>query len=237
MAGIGRACVQILLVEDDGEAASHVSKGLREAGYSVQHCTDGAAGLAEARATRYDLLIVDRMLPHRDGLSLVGALRKEGVPTPVLVLSALGTIDDRVEGLRAGGDDYLVKPFAFAELLARVEALLRRASGDNRHVGTLRVADLEMNMLARRVMRAGRHIELTAKEFQLLEFLMRRVSQVVTRTILLESVWNLHFDPQTNLLDVHMSRLRQAIDRDFSPPLLHTIRGSGYCLGDPGAAA
>ena len=229
--------MQILFVEDDLEAAGHVSQGLREAGYTVSHCADGVAGLAEARATRYDLLIVDRMLPHLDGLSLVGALRREEVPTPVLVLSALGTIDDRVEGLRAGGDDYLVKPFAFAELLARVEALLRRASGDNRHVGTLRVADLEINMLARRVTRASRLIDLTAKEFQLLEFLMRRVNQIVTRTMLLESVWNLHFDPQTNLIDVHMSRLRQAIDRDFSPQLLHTIRGSGYCLKDPGAAA
>jgi len=229
--------VQILLVEDDIEAAGHLSHGLREAGYAVTHCADGAAGLAEARATRYELLIVDRMLPNLDGLSLVGALRKEGVSTPVLVLSALGTIDDRVEGLRAGGDDYLVKPFAFAELLARVEALLRRASGDNRHVGVLRVADLEMNLLSRRVTRAGRNIDLTAKEFQLLEFLVRRVNQIVTRTMLLESVWNLHFDPQTNLIDVHMSRLRQAIDRDFSPQLLHTIRGSGYCLKDPGATA
>ena len=228
--------MQILLVEDDIEAAGHLSRGLREAGYAVTHCADGAAGLAEARATHYELLIVDRMLPGLDGLSLVGALRKEGVPTPVLVLSALGTIDDRVEGLRAGGDDYLVKPFAFAELLARVEALLRRASGDNRHVGVLRVADLEMNLMSRRVTRAGRNIDLTAKEFQLLEFLVRRVNQIVTRTMLLESVWNLHFDPQTNLIDVHMSRLRQAIDRDFSPQLLHTIRGSGYCLKDPGAA-
>ena len=228
--------MQILLVEDDIEAAGHLSRGLREAGYAVTHRADGAAGLAEARATHYELLIVDRMLPGLDGLSLVGALRKEGVPTPVLVLSALGTIDDRVEGLRAGGDDYLVKPFAFAELLARVEALLRRASGDNRHVGVLRVADLEMNLMSRRVTRAGRNIDLTAKEFQLLEFLVRRVNQIVTRTMLLESVWNLHFDPQTNLIDVHMSRLRQAIDRDFSPQLLHTIRGSGYCLKDPGAA-
>ena len=227
--------MQILLIEDDVEAAGHVSNGLREAGYTVEHCADGEAGLAAARAARYDLLIVDRMLPQMDGLGLVGTLRQEGAPTPVLVLSALGTIDDRVEGLRAGGDDYLVKPFAFAELLARVEALLRRASGDNRHVGILRVADLEINILARRVTRAGRAIDLTTKEFQLLEFLMRRVGQIVTRTMLLESVWNLHFDPQTNLIDVHISRLRQAIDRGFAPPLLHTIRGSGYCIKDPGA--
>ena len=229
--------MQILLVEDDVEAAGHVGNGLRAAGYTLKHCADGAAGLAEARAARYDLLIVDRMLPQLDGLQLVGTLRQQGVPTPVLVLSALGTIDDRVEGLRAGGDDYLVKPFAFAELLARVEALLRRAAGANHHVGTLRVADLEINTLARRVTRAGRNIELTAKEFQLLEFLVRRVNQTVTRTMLLESVWNLHFDPQTNLIGVHMSRLRQALDRDFSPPLLHTVRGSGYCIRDPGAGA
>lgn len=228
--------MQILLVEDDVEAARHVSHGLQEAGYVVHTCATGTDGLAAASTTRFDLLIVDRMLPQLDGLSMVAELRKEGAPAPVLVLSALGTIDDRVEGLRAGGDDYLVKPFAFAELLARVEALLRRASGDNRLVGTLRVADLEMNLLARRVTRGGRNIDLTQKEFQLLEFLMRRVGQIVTRTMLLESVWNLHFDPQTNLIDVHMSRLRQAIDRDFNPQLLHTIRGSGYCLKDPGAA-
>ena len=225
--------MQILLIEDDIEAAGHVSRGLREAGYTVQHSAAGDVGLAEAKAARYDLLIVDRMLPGMDGLSLVGELRNAGMATPVLVLSALGTIDDRVEGLRAGGDDYLVKPFAFAELLARVEALLRRASGDTRHVGTLSVADLEINVLARRVTRAGRAIDLTMKEFQLLEFLVRRVGQIVTRTMLLESVWNLHFDPQTNLIDVHMSRLRQAIDRDFATPLLHTIRGSGYCIRDP----
>jgi two-component system OmpR family response regulator len=229
--------MQILLIEDDVEAASHVSSGLREAGYTVKHCVDGASGLAAAKAARYDLLIVDRMLPQLDGLALVAALRDAQIPTPVLVLSALGTIDDRVEGLRAGGDDYLVKPFAFAELLARVEALLRRASGDNRHVGTLKVADLEINTLARRVTRAGRNIDLTTKEFQLLEYLARRVGQIVTRTMLLESVWNLQFDPQTNLIDVHMSRLRQAIDRDFSPALLHTVRGSGYCIRDPGETA
>ena len=229
--------MQILLVEDDVEAAGHVGNGLREAGYSVQHFADGQAGLDAARAARYDLLIVDRMLPHVDGLSIVAMLRLENVPTPVLLLSALGTIDDRVQGLRAGGDDYLVKPFAFAELLARVEALLRRASGDREHLGVLRVADLEVNVMARRVTRAGRNIDLTAKEFQLLDFLVRRAGQVVTRTMLLESVWNLHFDPQTNLIDVHISRLRQAIDREFSPPLLHTIRGVGYCIRDPGQGA
>jgi two-component system, OmpR family, response regulator len=229
--------VQILLVEDDVEAAGHVGNGLREAGYTVHHCADGQAGLDAARAVRYDLLIVDRMLPHVDGLTIVATLRLENSHAPVLLLSALGTIDDRVEGLRAGGDDYLVKPFAFAELLARVEALLRRAAGDSQQLGVLRVADLEINVMARRVMRAGRPIDLTAKEFQLLDFLVRRAGQVVTRTMLLESVWNLHFDPQTNLIDVHISRLRQAIDREFNPPLLHTIRGVGYSIRDPGQGA
>ena len=229
--------MQILLIEDDVEAARHVSQGLQEAGYVVRHCVGGQDGLAAARASRFDLLIVDRSLPQLDGLALISALRQQGVATPVLVLSALGTVDDRVEGLRAGGDDYLVKPFALAELLARVEALLRRASGDMQHVGVLRVADLELNVLARRVTRGGREIALTAREFQLLEYLLRRVGQVVTRTMLLEAVWNLHFDPQTNLIDVHISRLRQAIDRGFEVPLLHTMRGAGYIIKDAGAEA
>jgi two-component system OmpR family response regulator len=227
--------MQILLVEDDVEAARHVSHGLQEAGYVVQTCVTGTEGLAAASSTRFDLLIVDRMLPQLDGLALIAALRQKGVATPVLVLSALGTVDDRVEGLRAGGDDYLVKPFALAELLARVEALLRRALGDVHHVGVLRVADLELNVIARRVTRGGREIALTAREFQLLEYLLRRVGQVVTRTMLLEAVWNLHFDPQTNLIDVHISRLRQAIDRGYDVPLLHTIRGAGYVIKAPGS--
>ena len=225
--------MQILLVEDDVEAAGHIAQGLRDAGYGVEHRLDGGAGLAAAQGALFDLLIVDRMLPQLDGLGLVSELRAQGVRAPVLVLSALGTIDNRVEGLRAGGDDYLVKPFAFAELLARVEALLRRASGEVGHVGVLRVADLELNLLSRRVTRAGRVITLTAREFQLLEYLMRRTGQVITRTMLLEGVWNLHFDPQTNLIDVHISRLRQAIDRGFEVPLLQTIRGSGYVLREP----
>ena len=229
--------MQILLVEDDIEAARHVSRGLQEAGYVVHTCASGSAGLEAARSTRFDLLIVDRMLPQLDGLALISALRQQGVATPVLVLSALGTVDDRVEGLRAGGDDYLVKPFALAELLARVEALLRRALGDVHHVGVLRVADLELNVIARRVTRGGREIALTAREFQLLEYLLRRVGQVVTRTMLLEAVWNLHFDPQTNLIDVHISRLRQAIDRGYDVPLLHTIRGAGYVIREPGGDA
>ncbi len=227
--------MQILLVEDDVEAARHVSHGLQEAGYVVHTCVTGAEGLAAASTTRFDLLIIDRMLPQLDGLALIAALRQRSVTTPVLVLSALGTVDDRVEGLRAGGDDYLVKPFALAELLARVEALLRRALGDVHHVGVLKLADLELNVIARRVTRGGREIALTAREFQLLEYLMRRVGQVVTRTMLLEAVWNLHFDPQTNLIDVHISRLRQAIDRGHDVPLLHTIRGAGYVIRDPGS--
>jgi two-component system OmpR family response regulator len=172
-----------------------------------------------------------------DGLSIVTSLRQSGNRTPVLMLSALGTVSDRVDGLRAGGDDYLIKPFAFLELLARVEALLRRRALEGAVPPVLRVADLELNALGRRVMRAGREITLTAKEFQLLEFLMRRAGQVVTRTMLLEAVWNLHFDPQTNLIDVHMSRLRAAVDRGFERPLLHTVRGAGYLVRESAVAA
>jgi two-component system OmpR family response regulator len=222
--------VNILLVEDDAEAARHIAKGLHEAGYDVEHCSDGQEGLRRAGSGGHDLLIVDRMLPTLDGLTIVSLLRQQGHHTPVLVLSALGTVDDRVEGLRAGGDDYLIKPFALSELLARVEALLRRAAAQAPPQSVLRIADLELDLLSRRVSRGGRDIQLTTKEFQLLEFLMRHAGQVVTRTMLLESVWNLHFDPQTNLIDVHVSRLRQAVDRGFDNPLLHTVRGAGYTL-------
>ena len=222
--------MKILLVEDDAEAARHIARGLREAGYEVDHSSDGQDGLQRAVAGSHALLIVDRMLPHLDGLALVSLLRQQGRHTPVLVLSALGTVDDRVEGLRAGGDDYLIKPFALSELQARVEALLRRAAARAPPHSVLRVADLELDLLSRRVSRGGRDIQLTTKEFQLLEFLMRHAGQVVTRTMLLEQVWNLHFDPQTNLIDVHMSRLRQAVDRGFDNPLLHTVRGAGYTL-------
>jgi two-component system OmpR family response regulator len=226
--------VRILLAEDDAAIATHVGNGLREAGYLVVHHADGAAALAAAAADHFDLLIVDRMLPQVEGLAIIAALRAQGVATPVLVLSALGTIDHRVEGLKAGGDDYLVKPFALAELLARVEALLRRGSAaSGARAGTLlRVADLELDRMSRRVSRAGKPIDLTAREFKLLEYLMLHPAQVVTRTMLLENVWDLHFDPQTNLIDVHISRLRQEIDRDFAHPLLHTVRGAGYMLGD-----
>ena len=225
--------MRLLLIEDDQEAAQFVLKGLRESGYTVDHSADGREGLFRATEGGYDLIITDRMLPHMDGLALVKFLREQGARTPVLVLSALGTVDERVQGLKAGGDDYLSKPFAFSELLARVEALLRRsAAADNTAPTRLKVADLEMDLLSRRVMRSAREIELTAREFKLLEFLLRHAGQVVTRTMLLEGVWDLQFDPQTNLIDVHMSRLRHAVDRGFTKPLIHTVRGAGYVIRD-----
>jgi two-component system OmpR family response regulator len=223
--------MRLLLIEDDLQAAEYLVKGLRENGYAVEHSADGRDGLAKATSERYDVIIADRQLPHVDGLVIITALREKGDRTPVLILSALGTVDDRVHGLKAGGDDYLTKPFAMVELLARIEALSRRvqAAADSTH---LKVADLDLDLLARRVSRAGRNIDLTTKEFQLLEYLMRRPGQVVTRTMLLEGVWNLHFDPQTNIIDVHMSRLRTAVDRGFDQPLIHTVRGAGYVLRD-----
>jgi two-component system, OmpR family, response regulator len=223
--------MNLLLIEDDNEAARYLSKGLKEAGYAVDHAADGRDGLFRATEARFDLIIADRMLPHIDGLAVIAALRERGNQTPVLILSALGTVDDRVRGLQAGGDDYLTKPFAFAELLARVEALLRRRS--NTEIATrLKVADLEIDLLTRTARRGGRPIDLTVKEFQLLEFLMRRRGQVVTRTMLLEGVWDLPFDPQTNLIDVHVSRLRQAVDKGFDLALIRTVRGAGYTLRD-----
>ena len=224
--------MHLLLIEDDQEAAQFLLKGLRESGYTVDHAGDGRDGLFQATEGRYDLIITDRMLPHMDGLALVKFLRGQGVRTPVLVLSALGTVDERVQGLKAGGDDYLTKPFAFSELLARVEALLRRSAAPDAAPTRLKVCDLEMDLLSRQVLRGGREIDLTAREFKLLEFLLRHAGQVVTRTMLLESVWDLHFDPQTNLIDVHMSRLRQAVDRGFGKPLIHTVRGAGYVIRD-----
>jgi len=224
--------MRLLLIEDDLQAAEYLVKGLRENGYSLEHSADGRDGLNKATQQRFDVIIADRQLPWLDGLSIIGALRQKGDRTPVLILSALGTVDDRVHGLKAGGDDYLTKPFALTELLARIEALSRRSSAATTEVTRLQVADLEMDLLARRVVRAGRNIDLTAKEFQLLEYLMRRPGQIVTRTMLLEGVWNLHFDPQTNIIDVHMSRLRNAIDKGFTRPLIHTVRGAGYVLSD-----
>ena len=225
--------MHILLIEDDTEAAKFLIKGLRESGYTVEHAGDGRDGLFRATEGQFDLVVTDRMLPHMDGLTIIQLMRQKGLATPVLVLSALGSVDDRIRGLKAGGDDYLTKPFAFAELLARIEALLRRSSGLS-ETTKLKIADLEFDLLARRVVRAGREIELTARELKLLEFLMRRAGQVVTRTMLLEGVWDLHFDPQSNLIDVHISRLRHAIDKGAERALIHTIRGSGYVLrGEP----
>ncbi|MCG8442611.1 MAG: response regulator transcription factor [Caulobacterales bacterium] len=221
--------MRILVIEDDQVAAQFMMKGLNEAGHVADHAVDGETGLEMARGGSYDVLVVDRMLPRLDGLSVIGRLRGENDRTPVLVLSALAEVDDRVEGLKAGGDDYLTKPYAFAELLARVNALARRRDPDA--VKThLKVGDLEMDLLARTVVRGGTPIQLQPREFRLLEFLMKHAGQVVTRTMLLEKVWDYHFDPQTNVIDVHISRLRAKIDRDFDHPLLHTVRGAGYRL-------
>jgi two-component system OmpR family response regulator len=222
--------MKLLVIEDDREAAAYIAKGLSESGYVIDHAAEGRSGLFMATSGVYDALIVDRMLPGMDGLALVAALRSAEIRTPVLILSALGAVDDRVKGLRAGGDDYLVKPFAFAELLARVEALLRRGGSGAATTTRLKLADLEMDLLARTVARGGRELELLPREFRLLEFLMRHAGQVVTRTMLLEKVWDYHFDPQTNVIDVHVSRLRQKIDKGYAKPLLHTVRGAGYCL-------
>jgi two-component system OmpR family response regulator len=221
--------MKLLLIEDDRSAADYVATGLRESGHSVDHAADGAEGLTLALATRYDVIVADRMLPYMDGLAVVQALRAQGVATPILILSALAKVDDRVKGLRAGGDDYLTKPFAFSELLARIEVLSRRAAAAEPST-RLKVADLEMDLVGRKVTRGGRPVDLTAREFRLLEYLMRHAGQVVTRTMLLESVWDLHFDPQTNVIDVHVSRLRQALDVGDARPLIHTVRGSGYVL-------
>lgn len=223
--------MRILLIEDDRQAAAYLVKGLKESGYAVDHAADAAEGRHLALQESYDAMVIDRMLPGGDGLSIIEALRARGNTAPVLILSALGEVDDRVKGLRAGGDDYLTKPYAFSELLARLEALLRRRSSSV--TSKLRVADLEMDMLARSVTRAGTRIDLQPREFRLLEYLMRHSNQVVTRTMLLEHVWDYHFDPQTNVIDVHISRLRQKIDKNFSTPLLHTVRGAGYCLRAP----
>ena len=221
--------MRILIIEDDREAAAYLVKGLTESGHRVETASAGRQGLECARAGGFDAMIVDRMLPELDGLSIVAALRAAHDPTPVLVLSALGDVEDRVEGLRAGCDDYLTKPFAFSELLARLEALTRRSSAETKLV----VADLEVDLISRKVTRAGQTIELLPREFRLLEYLMRHAGHIVTRTMLLEKVWDHHFDPQTNVIDVHVSRLRQKIDRSFERPLLHTVRGAGYSLRAP----
>jgi two-component system OmpR family response regulator len=221
--------MRVLIVEDDTHVARNIAKMLSEAGHVADVAHDGEDGLAMAREGAFDVLIVDRMMPRRDGLSMISELRADGDKTPVLVLSALGEVDDRVEGLKAGGDDYLVKPYAPSELMARVDVLARRRDPDAAKT-KLEVGDLAMDLLARTVHRAGEVILLQPREFRLLEFLMRHAGQVVTRTMLLEKVWDYHFDPQTNVIDVHISRLRSKIDKPFDVQMLHTVRGAGYRL-------
>ena len=221
--------MRVLVIEDDRETAHFLQKALKESGHGGDVAHDGAEGLALAREGAYEVLIIDRMLPRLDGLSVVRALRSEGVHTPVLILSALGEVDDRVKGLRAGGDDYLTKPYALSELLARVEALGRRAEPHEQQTRYV-VGDLVLDRLSHRVTRGGEPIALQPREYRLLEYLMRNAGQVVTRTMLLEHVWDYHFDPQTNVIDVHISRLRAKIDKNFDRPLLHTVRGAGYMI-------
>jgi two-component system OmpR family response regulator len=223
--------MRLLVVEDDREAAAYLRKALREAGHICEIAYDGEEGLALALDGEFDVFVIDRMLPKRDGLSLVSEVRKRGVRTPVLILSALGQVDDRVTGLRAGGDDYLSKPYSFSELLARIEALARRIAPQAADT-VYKVGDLELDRLAHRVTRSGQEIPLQPREFRLLEYLLRHAGQVVTRTMLLENVWDYHFDPQTNVIDVHVSRLRSKIDKGFDRPLLHTVRGAGYMVRD-----
>jgi two-component system OmpR family response regulator len=220
--------MKVLLIEDDARVAEEVVQALGSRGHLVSHVLDGDRGLEAALSSPIDVLITDRMLPGQDGLEIVQALRKAGRTVPVLVLSALDSVDERVRGLRAGGDDYLGKPFAIEELIARVESLGRRSPPASETA--LKVEDLELDLLARRARRAGRGIELTAREFRLLECLARHAGQVVTRAMLLKNVWDIHYDPQTNVVDVHVSRLRQAVDKEFEKPLIHTVRGVGYSL-------
>jgi two-component system OmpR family response regulator len=224
--------MKLLLVEDDKEGGAYLKKALSEAGHTVDHAAAGREGLLLAAGEPYEVIILDRMLPGMDGLAILRTIRASGVKTPVLLLTALGGIDDRVEGLEAGGDDYLVKPFAMAELLARVNALARRPPPQDVQT-TLAVADLKLDRLRRTVTRGGARIELQPREFQLLEYLMRHRGRVVTRTMLLESVWDFHFDPKTNIVETHMSRLRAKVDRGHGLELIHTVRGAGYCLSEP----
>jgi two-component system OmpR family response regulator len=225
------SAMRLLVVEDDREAASYLRKAFREAGHICEVAADGEEGLALALDEQFDVFVIDRMLPKRDGLSLISEIRKRGVSTPVLILSALGQVDDRVTGLRAGGDDYLAKPYAFSELLARIESLARRVAPQSADT-IYRVGDLELDRLSHTVIRAGKEIPLQPREFRLLEYLMRHAGHVVTRTMLLENVWDYHFDPQTNVIDVHVSRLRSKIDKGHDRQLLHTVRGTGYMIRD-----
>jgi two-component system OmpR family response regulator len=224
--------MKLLLVEDDKEAAGYLKRGLSEAGHTVDFAATGRDGLMLAVGEAYDVIVLDRMLPEIDGLAILRTIRASGVKTPVLLLTALGGIDDRVEGLNAGGDDYLVKPFAFAELLARVHALARRPPPQDVQTELI-VADLKLDLLKRTVSRGGQRIELQQREFQLLEYLMRHTGRVVTRTMLLESVWDFHFDPKTNIVETHMSRLRGKVDRGHGQELIRTVRGAGYILQEP----
>ncbi len=228
--------MRILVVEDETEVAEYLAKGLREHGYAVDLAHDGKEGLYLALSEPFDAMIIDRMLPNVDGLAIVRSVRQAGSTTPVLILSALGQVDDRVDGLREGGDDYLIKPFAFSELIARLDALQRRTAPSGTQT-KLAVGDLEMDLLARTVRRGGHEIDLKPREFALLEYLMRHAGRVITRTMLLEHVWDYHFDPQTNVIDVHISRLRQKLDRGFDAELLQTVRGAGYTLRAPDQAA
>jgi two-component system OmpR family response regulator len=223
--------MRVLLVEDDPHTAGFIAKGLREDGHAVDQAGNGKDGLFLATTERYDAVVLDRMLPGLDGLVVLQTLRGAGNRTPVLLLTALGEVDHRVEGLRAGADDYLVKPFAYAELSARLDSILRRGQAGGSEPTRLRVADLELDLLSREARRGDKRIELQPREFRLLEYLMRQAERVVTRTMLLEAVWDYHFDPQTNVIDVHISRLRQKIDQGHARPLLHTVRGAGYRLG------
>ncbi|MEL6504173.1 MAG: response regulator transcription factor [Pseudomonadota bacterium] len=221
--------MRILLVEDDELLASQLGEALKSSGHELDWCADGEAGLAAARTAQHDVMVVDRMLPKLDGLAMLSQLREESINTPALILSALGQVDDRVTGLRAGGDDYLAKPYAFSELLARLEVLARRS--DNAAPQTsIQVGDLTLDRIGHNARRAGVEISLQPREYRLLEYLMRNEDRLVTRTMLLEHVWDLHFDPQTNVIDVHMSRLRAKVDKEFDHPLIHTVRGKGYRL-------
>tara|TARA_R110002167_G_scaffold318114_6_gene523767 strand:+ start:4992 stop:5720 length:729 start_codon:yes stop_codon:yes gene_type:complete len=225
--------MRILVIEDDKDVAAYLVNGLKENDHVVDHSADGKAGLLLAASETYDVMVIDRMLPSMDGLSIIKTIRATGNQTPVLILSALGDVDDRVEGLRGGGDDYLTKPFSYTELLARLEVLVRRGSTKgSEKVTHLSVADLQMDLLARTVKRGAEKIDLQPREFRLLEYLMKHAGQVVTRTMLLEQVWDYHFDPQTNVIDVHISRLRSKIDKDFPKQLLQTVRGAGYILSE-----
>ena len=223
---------RILVVEDDPETAGQIVDSRTANGYQVDLATNGNDALSRGRSERYAVMTIDRMLPDLDGIAVMQQLRQDGIATPVLIVSALGEIDDRVRGLRAGGDDYLVKPFAFAELLARVEALARRSATVARET-VLRVGDLEVDLIFRRVSRNGREIKLLPREFRLLEYLVRNEGRVVPRAMLLQHVWDIHFDPTTNIIDVYVGRLRRKIDDQQAYPLIHTVRGVGYCLRVP----